>query len=92
MHKDTVFNIFLRCSLKDTNCDAKIIIGNIFFSVLIEAANQWLTTNNSFTVWKCETVERKVTAGPMGQIIIEMDNMIFSESLFGFNVYIRGLR
>ncbi|XP_056012775.1 uncharacterized protein LOC130052314 [Ostrea edulis] len=58
------------------------------FSTLIGAANFWLRANQSYGVWKCETVERKVENN--GSIV--MDKMIFHESTYGFNVLIRGLR
>lgn len=58
------------------------------FGFVVEVANQWLRVNPGFAVWKCETVERKVEAGPT----IEMDKMIMHHSTYGFNVFIRGVR
>ncbi|KAK3088229.1 hypothetical protein FSP39_016398 [Pinctada imbricata] len=58
------------------------------FSVIIQAANQWLLSNPKYGVWKCETVERKIK--PDGSI--DLDQMVYHESTYGFNVYIRGLR
>lgn len=51
-------------------------------------ANQWLSSNPSYMVWKCETVEKKVDKGPL----VDMDSMLHHDSTFGFNVYVRGLR
>ncbi|OWF54656.1 hypothetical protein KP79_PYT04382 [Mizuhopecten yessoensis] len=48
----------------------------------------WLVGNPLYAVWKCETVERKVDKGT----VIVMENMVYHEATFGFNVYIRGLR
>lgn len=42
-------------------------------------------------VWKCETVERKVEKGPDGPFI-PMDKMTKHDSMFGFNVWVKGIR
>ncbi|KAL5011523.1 hypothetical protein ScPMuIL_010074 [Solemya velum] len=61
------------------------------FSALLDGANQWLQTNTDMRVWKCETVERKVEKGPDGPFI-PMDKMTKHDSMFGFNVWVKGIR
>ncbi|XP_064616929.1 uncharacterized protein LOC135480928 [Liolophura sinensis] len=58
------------------------------YPTVIATANQWLSSNPSYMVWKCETVEKKVDKGPF----VDMNSMLHHDSTFGFNVYVRGLR
>ncbi|XP_021345006.1 uncharacterized protein LOC110444969, partial [Mizuhopecten yessoensis] len=69
------------------NMDRKVTPQFDKFSVVVQAANMWLVGNPLYAVWKCETVERKVDKGT----VIVMENMVYHEATYGFNVYIRGL-
>lgn len=57
-------------------------------SILIGVVNYWFWVNFSYGVWKCEIVEWKVENN--GGIV--MDKMIFYEFMYGFNVFVWGLR
>ncbi|XP_041371143.1 uncharacterized protein LOC121384709 [Gigantopelta aegis] len=58
------------------------------FSDILAGANLWLGSNPGLSVWKCETVERKVDKGPC----IDLESMLQHESAYGFNVHVLGLR
>ncbi|KAK3088461.1 hypothetical protein FSP39_019462 [Pinctada imbricata] len=58
------------------------------FGTLVEQANQWLQGNQEYTVWKCETVIFKLKTDES----LNIDETLYSESAFGINKYIMGLR
>ena len=54
----------------------------------MRGANLWLQNNPALRVWKCETVERKVEAGPT----VHLESTVHHESSYGANCYVFGVR
>ncbi|KAL4219016.1 hypothetical protein ACF0H5_021600 [Mactra antiquata] len=62
------------------------------FSAIVEGANRWLIDNPLFSVWKCESVDRKLSLARDGSLSYDLNEMLRHEATFGFTVYIKGLR
>lgn len=58
------------------------------FSTVIEQANQWIKDNTTFMVMKCESIIKKLQGGDA----LDEDAVVFHESCYGVNKYLRGLR
>lgn len=61
---------------------------NYFYSTVLEQANQWLKGNPGFKVMKFESFNKKL-ADKDGA---DLDQVIYHESSYGVNKYVRGLR
>lgn len=84
-------DIMPRC-LKAGNIAGKVTPTFDDFSTTIEGANRWLQDNPGYSVWKCESVNRKLNAAKDGTISYELNEMLRHDATFGFNVYIKGIR
>lgn len=62
------------------------------FSRIIDAANLWLQNNPQVSVWKCESITKRLNAAKDKSLSYELNEMLRHESTFGFVVYIKGLR
>lgn len=58
------------------------------FSSVMEQANQWIKDNHSFMVMKCESFIKKLGGGDT----LDADSVVYHESSYGVNKYVRGLR
>lgn len=58
------------------------------FSSLVEQANEWLTQNREYSLWKCETITFFVNSS----FETEQDAAIYMESAFGITRFVSGLR
>ena len=55
---------------------------------MLEQANQWIQDNPEFMVMKCESFSKRLQTGDK----LDVDAVLFHESAFGVNKYVRGLR
>ncbi|RUS71014.1 hypothetical protein EGW08_021226 [Elysia chlorotica] len=79
--------------VKAGNMAAKVMPEFQPFTEIVRAANAWLAGNPGLTVWKCETVERKVLEDQgQGGPRVDLDTMNARESAWGCNCYVFGLR
>lgn len=58
------------------------------FSTVLEQANQWLKGNPSFKVMKLESFLKKIA----DKDVVDLEQVVYHESAFGVNKYLRGLR
>ncbi|XP_053381687.1 uncharacterized protein LOC128549190 [Mercenaria mercenaria] len=84
-------DIMPRC-LKAGNIAGKVAPTFDDYSAIVEAANRWLQDDPGLTVWKCESIVRKLTPAKDGTISYELNEMLRHDATFGFTVYIKGIR
>jgi hypothetical protein len=65
---------------------------SFYFSTILDGANRWLQDHPGLTVFKCETVDKRLHEAKDGTIVYEMNEMLRNESSNGFSIYVKGLR
>ncbi|XP_045177715.1 uncharacterized protein LOC123537860 [Mercenaria mercenaria] len=68
-----------------SNADAPVYAE---FSTVLEQANQWLKGNPAFKAMKLESIIKKIA----DKDVVDLDQVIYHESTYGVNKYLRGLR